>query len=792
VGPGGAGKTRLATETALTLGQQAPDGIWFVELAPLGDPADVAPAILSALGVSEYVEDGRGKLPGRMATVRTARDRLLDVLAERRVMLVLDNCEHLVAGVADLTEALLGRCPILRVLTTSREPLGIEGEQLYPVGSLGLPPAGGEGAMAPYPSVQLFVDRATAVNPVFALTAANADAVAEICRRLDGMPLAIELAAARMRSMSPEQIVDRLADRFRLLTSGSRTALPRHQTLRAVVEWSWELLDGAERTVARRLSVFSGGATLDAAERVCCGAGVPADDVLPVLASLVDKSLLEATDRSGTVRYWMLETVRAFSAERLTEAAESEAVRRVHAGYFGDLVEQAAPKLRTGEQLIWIARLDADHDNLLGALRYAVDAADADLAIRLVAVLGEYWNLRGRPAEAVNWLQAALELRGPTPVRQRMYTLFMYALGSMAAEGIERTEIAQRRALRALAEIRHLHRRNPGVASFENTLADSIWAMVGHNRSAGLVHMEAALDDPDPWNRSAARMMRAMLAENEGDVAQMHDDLSAALAGFRSLGDRWGMSMAQRGLASFATQSGQHEAAIEAFTESLRLLAELGTREGVSMLVIQRGQNRMELGDLEGARADFELARELSTREGDHGRDAFTLAARGALERRAGNLDAARELTDAALAGLASVSEVFAPQGLSMVNAMRAAVALDEDDLELARTLSRRSLELGARAEDMPVLSAAVEVHATVELAGGDPARAARLLGLAAALRGMRSMPTADVRRTAERCTTLLGETAYQLAYDGGASLSRAAAYAELGVVPGSDQVRRR
>ncbi len=778
VGPGGAGKTRLATETALTLAPYSPDGIWFVELAPLADPADVAPAILSALGVSEYVDGIRGTIaPGRIPAVRAARDRLLEVLAERRVTLLLDNCEHLVAGVADLADALLTRCPSLRVLATSREPLGIDGEQLYPVGPLELP-AGDETTGA---AVQLFSDRATAVSPGFTLTAQNGPAVGEICRRLDGMPLAIELAAARLRSMSPEQIVARLSDRFRLLTSGSRTALPRHQTLRAVVEWSWDLLDDAERAVARRLSVFAGGATLEAAERVCAGDGVPADDVLPVLASLVDKSLLEATDSAGSVRYWTLETVKAFSAERLAEAGETDTVRRAHAEHFRDLVELAEPKLRTGEQLVWIARLDADHDNLLGALRLAIDTGDADLAIRLVAVLGEYWNLRGRPAESMTWLRSALDVPGAAPVRQRSVTLFMYALGNIATEGTERTDLAMRRSLRALAEIRLLHRRHRGEDSWmEALVADGIWAMIRRDRSAGLVHLEKAQDDPDPWNRSLTRMMRAMLAENEGDVEQMYADLTEALAGFRSLGDRWGMSLAQRGLASHAMQAGDHAGAVPALTEALRLLDELGTREGVPMLLVQRSQSRAELGDTDGARADLLQAREQAIRDASPGNEAFANAALGVLERRAGDLDSARELTDRALDQLSAVSERFAPQALAMMHAMRAAVALDDGDLDLARRLCRRAVELGAAAEDMPVLSAVVEASAAVELATGDAQRSARLLGVAAALRGMRSLPGQDARRTAEQAREALGDTAYEEAYDGGASLTRAAAYAEL------------
>ncbi len=389
-------------------------------------------------------------------TSRAATERLVEVIADRRVLLVLDNCEHLVHEVAGLVDSLLAACPRLRVLTTSREPLSIPGEHLHPVGSLGLPPE--DSIDDEYPAMQLFVDRARAVRPDFKLTDANRDAVAEICRRLDGMPLAIELAAARLRALTPLQIVDRLADRFRLLTSGSRTALPRHQTLRAVVEWSWELLDPEEQAVARRLSLFSGGATLEAAEQVCSDDNLPSESVLGVLASLVDKSLVEAAADDRSVRYRMLETVRAYGAEQLKESGEYGRFRHAHTVYFSRLLRQARPKLRTGEQIQWIARLTADNENLLDALRTAIDTGSARRRCSSSSVLGEYWNMSGRPAEAVGWMQAALAVPGPSNPLDRASALMLFSLGTLSSGDDPTQSFA--RAARGLAQVRWLSRHH--------------------------------------------------------------------------------------------------------------------------------------------------------------------------------------------------------------------------------------------------------------------------------------------------------------------------------------------
>ncbi|GAB3980385.1 AfsR/SARP family transcriptional regulator [Plantactinospora veratri] len=402
-GPGGAGKTRLAIEAA---GRQ-PGEVFLVELAAVAAGADVASAVLAALNLRDAALSAQGG-------PRDAADRLVTALADRSLLLVLDNCEHLVADAARLVARLLGTCPKVRVLATSREPLGLTGEALCPISGLPLPPAETAAEAAPgYPAVRLFVERATDVSPGFTVGPDNLPSVLRICRTLDGLPLAIELAAARLRALPVTEVAARLDDRFRLLTRGSRIAQPRHQTLRAVVQWSWDLLDEAEQRLARRLTIFAGPADLAAVERVCGPLDTGAGDaeLLDVLSSLVDKSLVEA----GGGRFRMLETVRAFGAERLVEAGEAEELRRAHAGYFLELARTADLRLRGADQLDWLRRLDGDRDDLHAALRRAMAAGDVATALELVAALSFYWWLRGLRGEGAALAAQLVEQLGGDP-----------------------------------------------------------------------------------------------------------------------------------------------------------------------------------------------------------------------------------------------------------------------------------------------------------------------------------------------------------------------------------------
>jgi predicted ATPase/DNA-binding SARP family transcriptional activator len=404
IGPGGSGKTRLATETARTLLGDLPAGAWLVELASIGPGGDVAQSALAALRLRDAL---LGSAPNAEPI-----DRLIAAIREREALLILDNCEHVIESAAAFAHRVLGECQRLRILATSREPLGITGEALWLVEPLALPERDASpGEIESSPAVQLLRDRAGAVRKDLAVHARTLPTMVRVCRALDGMPLTIELAAARLRTMSLDQLANRLDDRFRLLTSGSRTALPRHRTLRAVVDWSWELLTDAERMVLRRLAVFSGGASLDAAERVCVGAGVEQEQVLELLTALTEKSLLR-TEGDSAPRYRMLGTIGEYARDRLAETGESDLARHAHLAYFTELTETADPHLRRAEQLEWLATLEAEHDNIAIGLRGALAAGEANGAMRLAAGAGWYWWLGGHKAEGIELLIAATNTPG--------------------------------------------------------------------------------------------------------------------------------------------------------------------------------------------------------------------------------------------------------------------------------------------------------------------------------------------------------------------------------------------
>jgi predicted ATPase len=390
IGPGGAGKTRLATETARTLLDDLPDGAWLVELASIGASGDVAQSALAALGVRDPLLGGTPDAE--------PMDRLIAAIRERETLLIVDNCEHIIESAASFAHRVLGECRRVRILATSREPLGITGEALWQVKQLTLPaPDADPSEIESSQAVQLLRDRASAVRADLGTDARTLSNLARVCRALDGIPLAIELAAARLRTMSLDQLANRLYDRFRLLTGGSRTALPHHRTLRAVVDWSWELLTDPERLVLRRLAVFAGGANLDAAEQVCAAASVEQQEVLQLLTALTEKSLL-LTDPDSAPRYRMLDTIKEYARDRLAEAGESDLARHAHLTYFTRLAEAADPHLRRAEQLEWLATLEAEHDNIAMALCGALAAGEAYGAMRLAAAAGWYWWLAGHKA----------------------------------------------------------------------------------------------------------------------------------------------------------------------------------------------------------------------------------------------------------------------------------------------------------------------------------------------------------------------------------------------------------
>ncbi len=565
IGSGGSGKTRLATETAQTMIGDLPDGIWLVEFAPISLDGDVAQTALASLGLRDAL---LGASPSSDPV-----EGLIAALRDREMLLILDNCEHVIESVAALAERVLGECRRLRILATSREPLGITGEALWQVEPLALPTGAGLAEVASSPALQLLRDRAGAVRKDLGIDEHTKALMVRICRALDGMPLAIELAAARLRTMTIEQLANRLDDRFRLLTSGSRTALPRHKTLRAVVDWSWELLTDAERTVLRRLSVFSGGASLEAAEGVCLGDAVEQDQVLELLTSLAEKSLL-VTAGDGAPRYRMLTTIKEYAADRLAEAGESDQARQAHLAYFTDLAETAEPHLRRAEQLEWLATLEADHDNLSAALRGAIAAGDAQAAMRLASAAGWYWWLGGRRTEGLELLIAAANLPGEVTDDIRAMTYGLVVLYVTSGRGDEHLGAEWiHKAYRFSQQSRH---DNPLLA-FVNPLERLLQAP-----EEAVTAFEPLLDSVDPWVRAMARWqvakMRTMFGQGDGEV---EGQLEQALAEFRTLGERFGMSLVLSELAGQLGKRGEFAGACEYYEQAIAVLAELGAVEDV-------------------------------------------------------------------------------------------------------------------------------------------------------------------------------------------------------------------
>ncbi|HEY7281859.1 MAG TPA: BTAD domain-containing putative transcriptional regulator [Actinomycetota bacterium] len=775
IGPGGSGKTRLASEVGVRLVDRTPGGVWMVELAPVGNEGELTQAFLSVFGARES-----GLLPGAAAAL-SPEERLADAIGERHLLLVVDNCEHLVAAVARLIDPLLARCPSLRVLATSREPLGITGEVLLPIDPLPMPDAGAGVAPPPSavesPSVRLFADRAKAVRPGFVVDESNVRDVVAICRALDGMPLAIELAAARLRSLTTEQVAARLDDRFRLLGVGGGAALPRHQTLRAVVDWSWDLLNEDERVVLRRLAVFPGGAVLEAAGAVCATEEQDANDVLDVLASLVDKSLVRsASDAAGEVRYSMLDTIRAYADERRVDAAEDDAIRRAHAAYLAVVAEEADSHLRGREQLPWLARLGAERDNIHAALRWSLDSGAADLATRLVVFLGWFWFMRGQRSEALEFSERALVLAAEVPVELRAGVLVIRA--TLGITGGSTFDEALRRGEEAVALIPSIPPER--LAKYPTLeLTEMLVAMFRGDEQRALELARTHFDGPDRWVSGVGHLLAGQLYSNIGEVNDAGLAFDAAVRDFRAVGDQWGMGNSLFAVADLAAMRGERDASTAAIEEAKEAFRLLDDREDIAQLMIRAAMERTQAGDVEGATAELDAAQRIAE---DLGAEEWTLfldLARADVARVSGRLDEARALLDHAIAAFAGYGPaLYALFGLLMVG--RGRVELAAGDLEAALGWYLQAVRAGLDGPDYPVVARAVEFRADVALSEGNPALAASLLGTAEVLRGIPDRADLDVRRVAAAARKALGKEAFGAAYARGAGRPRAEVVKEL------------
>ncbi|WP_327694433.1 AfsR/SARP family transcriptional regulator [Streptomyces sp. NBC_00459] len=808
LGPGGAGKTRLSQEAAEAVRDgtgdrtwgaaphATPDGVWLAELAPVVDPDAVPEAVLTAVGARETVLRGAGAEELRAASADRHDDplvRLTEHCANRRMLIILDNCEHVVDAAAQLVAELLARCPGVTVLATSREPLGVPGELVRPVEPLPEPVA-----------LRLLAHRGAAARPGFRVED-DPEAAAEICRRLDGLPLAIELAAARLRMLSLRQIADRLDDRFRLLTSGSRTVLPRQQTLRAVVDWSWDLLDTDERDVLRRLSVFAGGCDLPAAEAVC------GPVALEALGSLVDKSLVVAApsddNGAGAMRYRLLETVAEYAGERLDESGDRPAAERAHLTYFRELARTTDPLLRGPGQVAALDVFQRESENIRAALRHAVTARDEQEAICLVLSISWYWQMRDLRLAGRNWSREvmslgpdpfALPVRPAQPVWERCTNtpppwhgehleearrgvhLIHLASMDMELEAWQTPEARQK--LRAITQVYEPGApqtcRYPGLLWFYAVMLtrdmERLSVIVGES--------VRTCRDAAPgyeWELAACLQMRANILANRSDWAgDATRDADESLEIFRRLGDSWGAAEALSARGEAHERKAEYAAAATDFQDAMELAEQLGARSQKTVLAARLGNVFLEAGRREEGE---QLLREVIEKADGMVNEAMP-AARLFLAAWLGITDRAPEareqirllraefraasfvVFDAFILGAESWLDIVEGQYEEALVKARQAVARADDELSIAIAPHMRPTLLTTSA---------------AALVGLDPGRAhdaARCLGAAAAL-----LPPGHVSGHVERevrarsvraVRDVLGDEAYEAAYAEGGRLS--------------------
>ena len=726
-GAGGCGKTRLALESARTLLSEFAGGAWLVEIAALRDPALVPQAVASALAVPE--EPTRARL-----------DVLVTALRNREILVVLDNCEHLVEACADLAAALLPACPGLRILATSREPLGAPGELTWRVPPLSLPrperlPPPDE--LAQHGAVRLFLDRTVAAQPAFRMTGQNALAVAQVCYRLDGIPLAIELAAVRLNVLAVEQINARLHDRFRLLTGGTRSGLPQHHTLQATMDWSHDLLSGDERLLFRRLAVFAGSFSLEAAEAACAGEDLPAPRILDLLSRLADKSLVNVDASPGDARYRLLETVRAYANEKLQASGEEPALRARHRDWCLALVERADRTFVEAsgwhEETAWLDRLEVEYPNIRLALAWQeASPAGEQARLRLAGALRHLWWTRGPQMEGREWIERILAETGHEPSIARATALRVAAILARRQGATAVAEARQEEALalhRALGDVR-------GVAASLNNLA------------------LLALDRGD-LPRAMALAEEALLVCGDGKAPHV--------SGF-----------ALNNLGRAVLLQGDHERATRLAEESLSIFREIGHEAGAAQALETLGDVARDRGDWQQAAARYEEALARWRQPGHRYGAAETLVKLGDLAWRDGRPDQAASLLDE---GLALCREIGDRRGIAMALNSLGLLARERGNPADAEALCGESLAIRREIADRVGLAWSLEAMAGLAGDREDLARAARALGAAQALRDAIGAPLppcarADHARDLGRLREALGEEAFAAAWSQGRALT--------------------
>jgi predicted ATPase/class 3 adenylate cyclase len=559
-GPGGTGKTRLALQSAAALLEEFDDGVFFVSLATISDPDLVPSTIAEPLGVREIA-------------AQTLEVSLKTYIRDKRLLLIMDNFEHILDG-ASIVGELVGACPKLKVLATSRIPLGLYGEREYPVPPLALPdprvlpPVK---VLTQYEAVKLFVERARAVKEDFEVTNESAPAVAEICARLDGLPLAIELAAARVRILPPQKMLQRLSNRLKLLQGGPRDLPARQQTLRGTIDWSYELLTEEEKALFGRLAVFSGGRTLEAIEEICDPEGDI--DALEGVDSLVEKSLLRQEEAEGEPRFVMLETVQEYAREKLDESGESEEIKRAHAGYFLALAEEAEPELKGPDQLEWLQRLEAEHDNMRAALGWALGQENVELGLRLAGALWLFWWMRGYDSEGRRWFEEALAMEGRASIEARAMALA--GVGALASHqgDLDRAEEACEEGMELIAP-----EASEAKLYLLLTMGHIAIEKAEYDKATEVFEESLALSQQlgNGWGRARSLMSLATVIHEQGDLERATKLYEEGMGFFREQGDKLGLARCLNNLGLALYARGDLGRAANLTEEGVTLLRELG------------------------------------------------------------------------------------------------------------------------------------------------------------------------------------------------------------------------
>jgi predicted ATPase/class 3 adenylate cyclase len=757
-GSGGTGKTRLSLQVAADLLDHFADGVWFVELAPLTDPSLIPQTILSALEASEPQD-------------KTITQALIERVRGKKILLILDNCEHLIEAIAKLVETLLSNAPELKILASSREALGVQGEMAWHVPSMSLPDAKHSVSLdelSRLEAVRLFTERATLAKPHFQLTKDNASFVTQICFRLDGIPLAIELAAARVRALSVEQIAARLDDRFHLLTGGSRTALPRQQTLRAMIDWSFNLLSEQEKQLLRRLAVFVGGWTLEAAEQVCVRENGEFD-VLDLLTHLVDKSLVNMEESSGDVRYRMLETTRQYAREMLMMFQETRTFRDQHLDYFLRYAEMAKPKLRGRWQAEWMSRLETEHDNLRAALEWSQNTRP-ELGLRIAVALVDFWDTRGHITEARRWLDLMLKKTShlePSAVR-------VDAMLGAAEVAVRQTDLDISKKL--LQESITLARAIDYTAGIARGLT---------SRGLLMEYFDGDLDNAESLHGEALDIYRkigdklsigqalgplASCALKRYDFSRAESLYRESLSLFREVENEREIAGALENLAEVALDRRQYAEARSFAEESLLLYRKLEDKHGIATALRALGVTAHNENKLDLARSSCEQSAEIFRELGDRGCLILSLAvlARqlqhlGELQRALDTIQEARKILDGVEKELIATS-VFDAFG-------RIASALG--NIAEARRQFRDGLAFQKEGRDAHFVPSLLEGVAGII----QPHDAVRLLGAAASLREKTDLPLIQIeqmeyKKTIGTLKTQLTDTDFQCLWDEGSAMT--------------------